>query len=589
MFFTPILQRFSHLKVNLAWVAGLGLLGGLATILQAALLAALVNDVFLRHMALQQCKTLALWFLVAVALRAAATAAADKVATDAALGVKRQLRASLTRHVFNLGPVYLRTEKTGELVNTLMTGVEQLEVYISKYLPQVALAALIPLAIWVLVVGTDWLSAIILAVTAPLIPVFMILIGKGAQGVTDRQWRTLSFLSAHFLDVVRGLTTLKVFNRSKAQIEIIDKITENYRSATMKSLRIAFLSAFALELLTTLSVAMVAVALGLRLLSGHIEFYRAFLVLLLAPEFYLPIRQIGIQFHASMNGVSSAKRIFEILDEPVPGYLPPVSPTPAGSTLCIDFEHVSLTYPGERTPVLEDVSFSILPGETVAVVGPSGAGKSTLFDLLLGFIRPTSGRILVNGVPLDALSMPVWRQQIAYVPQRAQLLEGSIADTLRMGWREAPMEAVKTAAALAQADAFIDSLPAGYNTVLSEDVPLSGGQIQRLAIARAVLRIQRETTTQSSLLALDEPTAQLDLFSEHALQKALQNILPRCSALIVAHRLNTVRQADKVLVLQNGRLVQQGTHQSLISIPGTYRELYAAYGGEQAKEGVGHD
>ncbi|QSO51694.1 thiol reductant ABC exporter subunit CydD [Alicyclobacillus curvatus] len=586
----PWLARFPNLTTRLATVVALNFASGLLMILQAVLLANLVTDVFLRGLGRSALMTPLLWLLAVVILRAVSTGVADNAASQVSIRIRDDLRMRLVRHLFALGPVYLRTERAGELQNSAVTGVEQVDVYVSKYLPQMFHAFLLPLAVWCMVVGTDIWSALILAVTAPLIPLFMILIGKGADAIAKRQWRTLSLLSGHFLDVVRGLTTLKVFNRSRVQVNIIRQMTDAYREATMRSLRVAFLSALVLELLTTLSTAVVAVLLGLRLLNGHIDFHRAFFVLLLAPEFYQPIRMIGTQFHASMNGIEAANRIFSVLDTIPPGLVMPVTDTEAAMTasqnlpidasegaqlsledgVSITFENVSFIYPGSDEAALQNVSFTVPKGAAVAVVGPSGSGKSSLFDVLLGFAAPTGGRVLINGVPLTSDNLVEWREHTAYVPQRTHLFPGTIADNIRLARPEANDEEVRQAAIAARADEFVRRLPQGYETPLGEDVRLSGGQAQRMAIARALLK-------DAAVVCLDEPTAELDVASEHALQLAFASVLRGRTSLIAAHRLKTVQQADLIVVIEDAKSVEIGTHPELLRRNGTYARMWRAF------------
>ncbi|QSO47043.1 thiol reductant ABC exporter subunit CydD [Alicyclobacillus mengziensis] len=581
----PWLARFPNLKTRLATVVVLNFASGLLMIVQAVLLANLVTDVFLRGLGRSALVTPLLGLLVVILFRALLTGLAESAASQVSIRIREDLRMRLVRHVFALGPVYLRSERTGELLNSALTGVEQVDVYVAKYLPQVFHALFLPFAVWCMVVGTDFWSALILALTAPLIPLFMILIGKGADAVAKRQWRALSLLSGHFLDVVRGLATLKMFNRSRAQVNIIRQITDAYREATMRSLRVAFLSALVLEMLTTLSTAVVAVMLGLRLLNGHIDFHRAFFILLLAPEFYQPIRMIGTQFHASMNGIEAANRIFAVLDTKPPGLVIPQSAHEKSTDssrqsklsfkdgVSITFDNVSFTYPGSEDPALANVSFMVPKGAAVAVVGPSGAGKSSLFDLLLGFAEPTAGRILVNGTPLTQDNLAAWRSHTAYVPQRTHLFPGTIADNIRMTRPEASDDDVRQAAMIARADEFVRRLPQGYDTPLGEDVRLSGGQAQRIAIARALLK-------NAAVVCLDEPTAALDVTSEQALQLAFSSVLRGRTSLIAAHRLQTVLQADLIVVIAAAKVVEIGSHDELLRRSGTYASMWRAFAKE---------
>ncbi|MFU8774102.1 MAG: ABC transporter ATP-binding protein/permease, partial [Anaerolineales bacterium] len=347
---------------------------------------------------------------VLIILRSSLQWLAETSASHLATRVKSDLRQRLFEHIQKLGPYFDKGGKnnqhrhTGELVNTAMEGVESLDAYISQYIPQLALATLVPVTILIFVFPLDSLSGLVLLLTAPLIPLFMILIGGLANSLTRRQWKTLSRLSTHFLDVIQGLTTLKIFGRSRAQIEVISKISDRYRQTTLGVLRVAFLSALVLELVATLSTAVVAVQIGLRLLYGYIDFESAFFVLLLAPEFYLPLRMLGTRFHAGMAGITAASRIFEILETPVPNNrridtnqiaLPP-------STISISFKDVHYTYPDGKK-ALDGISFEIPAGQKVALVGPSGAGKSTIARLLHRFLIAESGTICLSGKDLEEI------------------------------------------------------------------------------------------------------------------------------------------------------------------------------------------
>jgi thiol reductant ABC exporter CydD subunit len=508
--------------------------------------------------------------------------------------VKRDLRERLSAHLMMLGPAYAQTERSGELTNTLTEGVEALDAYFSQYLPQLALAVLIPLAILAFVFPLDFTSGLVLLLTAPLIPLFMILIGSLAQELTQRQWLSLSRMSAHFLDVLQGLTTLKLLGRSREQAAVIALISDRFRQTTMGVLRVAFLSALVLELVATLSTAVVAVEIGLRLLYGYLAFEQAFFVLLLAPEFYLPLRLLGTRFHAGTAGVTAARRIFEILDTPLPAPTGDRRPQTADKfnkdaavhvkatakktahssrPLEIRFTDVHYAYDDGQRPALKGVSFTIKTGQKIALVGPSGAGKSTIAHLLLGFIAPTQGLITVDGVPLTELNMAAWRAHLAWVPQQPYLFHASVNDNIRLARPEATLDQVVRAGRQAQAHDFIEALPQGYETIIGErGARLSGGQAQRLALARAFLK-------DAPFLILDEATANLDPLHEVQIQAALQQLMQGRTALIIAHRLSTVYTADKILVMLGGQVVETGSHVSLVQQPGLYRRLVTAYGG----------
>ncbi|WDL95935.1 thiol reductant ABC exporter subunit CydD [Alicyclobacillus sp. ALC3] len=576
-----LLSEIKWVRRLLVVTVGLGLAAGLLIIVQAVFLTHIVDSVFLRKSSLTQVWPSLQMLLGAIALRAAFGWFSEVIALRVAIRVKAQLRMQLLAHLFRLGPAFVHREQSGELVNTAFEGVEQLEPYLARYLPQVSLSALIPLAILVVVFTRDWVSGVIMVVTAPVIVLFMILIGKTAQSAADKQWRAMSILSGHFFDVLRGLTTLKLFNRSRFQADVIQRMSEDYRTTTMGTLRVAFLSSFVLELMATLGTAMMAVAIGLRLLSGHMTFADGFVILLLAPEFYAPIRAIGTQYHASVSGVTAAERILDILSTKPAG----LEDNPDGERpdlkqadlAQVEFRDVSFAYERER-PAVRHVNFSIALGEKVAIVGATGSGKSTLIHLLLGFLRPDSGAITVAGVPLGEMDVKWWREQVSYVPQTAQLFRGTVADNLRIAKSDASLQDLQTACKLASVDEFINGLPSGYETSVGDmGVGLSGGQMQRLALARAFLK-------DSGILILDEPTAHLDVVNESTVEAVLDQLLGARTTFIVAHRLSTIYHADRILVLDNGAIVGEGRHHELWQNNPHYRKLLRAYQGRASRD-----
>ncbi len=554
----------------------LGAAGGLVVILQARQLSAILSAVFIGGQSRPAVAGMFVPLLLILAVRALVAWGADASAGHLAVNVKENLRSQLIRHLFRLGPAYTRGENSGELANTALQGVETLDAYFSQYLPQVALAGLVPLIVLVMVFPVDWLTGLILVLTAPLIPIFMILIGKASEAATRRQWSALSRLSAYFLDTLQGLRELKLLGQSQRQAERVTQAAEQYRLTTMNVLRVTFLSALVLEMVGTISTAVIAVQIGLRLLHGQLIFEQAFFILLLAPEFYLPLRLLGQRFHAGANGIQAARRIFNILNTaalPEPAGIG----APAGTTLTspqvIRFEHVSYTYPDQTRPAVEDISFELHRGQMTALVGASGAGKSTLANLLLRFALPTNGQVLVDGVSLESIPSAVWRRQIAWVPQQPVIFQKSIAENIALGKPEAQLSEIQSAASLALLHERIMALPGGYATVLGEGgARLSGGELQRLALARAFL-------LDAPLLVLDEPTAHLDLNQEALLEETVQHLCDGRTVLVIAHRLPTVFRADQILVLDNGRVVEAGSHQKLSAVDGPYSRLLRLYSG----------
>ncbi|MGW4994831.1 thiol reductant ABC exporter subunit CydD [Streptomyces mirabilis] len=536
----PRLLRYARAtRFFLMAVVGLGAAGAALVIAQAMLIAEVVVGAFQHGHSASELRT-PLVLLVAVAIgRAVVSWLTELAAHRASAAVKSELRGRLLERAAALGPGWLSGQRTGSLVALATRGVDALDDYFSRYLPQLGLAVVVPVAVLARIVTEDWVSAAIIVVTLPLIPVFMALIGWATRSQMDRQWRLLSRLSGHFLDVVAGLPTLKVFGRAKAQAESIRRITGEYRQATMRTLRIAFLSSFALELLATISVALVAVTIGMRLVHGDMDLYVGLVILVLAPEAYLPLRQVGAQYHAAAEGLAAAEEIFSVLETPVPTTGSLVAPEGE-----IGFEGVTVRYPGRSGDAVSDVSFVVEPGETVAVVGPSGVGKSTLLNVLLGFVEPVAGRVRIGGVDLAEADVEEWRSRVAWVPQRPHLYAGSIAENVRLARLDADDAAVRRALADAGALEFVDALPDGVGTVLGEDGSgLSAGQRQRLALARAFL-------ADRPVLLLDEPTASLDGATEAEVVAAVRRLAVGRTVLLVVHRPALLEVADRVVRLE---------------------------------------
>ncbi|MCM3819424.1 thiol reductant ABC exporter subunit CydD [Streptomyces sp. DR3-1] len=535
----PRLLRYARAtRFFLAAVVVLGALGAGLVIAQAMLLAELIVSSFEQRFDTGDLTT-PLLLLVAVALgRALVSWLTELAAHRASAAVTSELRMRLVERAGQLGPGWLGDRRTGSLIALATRGVDALDDYFARYLPQLGLAVVVPVAVLARIVTEDWVSAAIIVVTLPLIPLFMALIGWATQSRMDRQWGLLSRLSGHFLDVVAGLPTLKIFGRAKAQAESIRRITHDYRRATLRTLRIAFLSSFALELLATLSVALVAVTIGMRLVHGDMDLYTGLVILVLAPEAYLPLRQVGAQYHAAAEGLAAAEEVFAVLETPVPhtGTQAP----PAGA---LAFEGVTVRYPGRDAPAVREATFTVEPGETVALVGPSGCGKTTLLQAALGFVAPAEGRVSVGGTDLAEVDREQWHQRIAWVPQRPQLFAGTVAENVRLARPDASEAEVARALEQAGAREFVAGLPAGAETELGEDgAGLSAGQRQRVALARAFL-------ADRPVLLLDEPTASLDGASEEAVVEAVRRLAVGRTVLLVVHRPALLAVADRVVRL----------------------------------------
>jgi ATP-binding cassette, subfamily C, bacterial CydD len=489
--------------------------------------------------------------LLAVLLARAATSyGGEAAALRAAATVKSQLRRRLAGHALRLGPSWLARHRPGEVTTLATRGLDGLDAYFARFLPQLVLACLVPFAVLIRVGLADWISGVVIGVTLPLIPVFAILVGWHTKASTQRQWRLLARLGGHFLDVVEGLPTLKLFGRGQPQAEVIGTVTDEYRKTTMSCLRVAFLSGFVLELAAALATALVAVEVGLRLLAGQLSYQTALLVLLLTPEAYLPLRAVGTQFHASTEGAAAAGDVFEILDTPEPATPAERGPARRPVSLHTDtirLNGVTLAYPGRDHPALAGVTMTIRPGDHITLNGPSGAGKSSLLALLLRLAEPTAGRIEIGGADLASVPLGPWRGQISWVPQNPYLFAASVADNIALGHPSARREAIARAAQAAGAAEFVGNLPHGYDTAVGErGLRLSSGQRQQIALARAFLR-------DAPLLLLDEPTAHLDAATASQLDTALTLMAGR-TVIRVAHDQNPAR--GRVFTLGQGRLRQ---------------------------------
>src|SRR5215210_3733724 len=440
-----LLRQVKSARVFLSCAIALGVLGAAATIAQMVFLSKIVDRVFLAGESLEGVRTLLLLLLGAIVLRAGLLWLREITAQRGAVYVKNELRERLLAHLMRLGPGYTGGERTGELVATVAEGVERLDAYVGRYLPQMALSVFVPLLIAAYLLPVDYVSAVLLLTTAPAIPVLMILVGSHAEKHMQHQWTALSRMSAYFFDVLQGLPTLKIFGRGAAERDRVTEVSDEFRERTLKVLRYAFLSGFVLEFIATLSIALVAVALGVRLLIGSISFEPAFLVLLLAPEFFRPLRELGVHRHAGMEGKASAKRIFEILDTPSPVSTESgATPRPSG-LLNIELSGVAYNYPGSARAALFGVDLTLQTGTCTALVGRSGAGKSTLVNLLMRFMDPESGRISANGIPISDLSVEGWRENLALVPQRPYLFYGSVLENIRLARPAARREEIEQA------------------------------------------------------------------------------------------------------------------------------------------------
>ena len=536
-------------------------------IVQGTLVGGIVGQAFYGEIAGVAPALIAL-LLGVVAGRALLTWGVEVAGRAAATRVLSQLRLDLVRNRLESQPAALDAVESGELAAAVVQGGEGLGTYFGRYLPQVALAAVVPLAIVAWTALIDLTSAIIMLLTLPLVPVFMWLVGTYTEHRTRERYQSLRLLSSHFLDVVRGLPTLRAFNRGHAQVGRIAEVSEQYRGTTMGTLRVSFLSGAVLELAATIGTALVAVTLGVRLVDGGITLAPALTVLILTPELYAPLRQLGAQFHAAADGLVVADRILTLLEAP------PAVASGAGEVPVelgrapIRFEGVSFADPSRLGNVLTEVDLELRPGETVAVVGPSGAGKSTLAALLLRLADPTGGRITIGanrdldttglgggsdpgGRPLDLAELdPVaWRRLLAWLPQRPAILSASVAENIRLADPTASDVRVRDAARMAGADDFVSALPDGYGTLLGEaGRALSAGERRRIALARAFLR-------DAPILILDEPTADLDPASAAVVGEAVERLGEGRTVLLIVHDEALAARADRIVRIEDGRVI----------------------------------
>ena len=531
-------------------------------ILQMYLLSIIINDVFFLS---EQPNTSSLYLLLATIIaRALLIWVRERLAQQKAVRIKSALRLKLFGHLLELGPSYTRSEKTGGLVAVVMDGVEKLDDYFTRYIPSVIHLIILPPTIILFALYIDWLSGLIMLFTGPLIVFFMWLIGTWAKNLTQKLWQELSSMSSYFLDALQGLKTFKIFGANRKESENVAIISDNYRNVTMKVLRVAFLSGMVLELAASISIALVAVQVGIRLIEGLMVYQLGLFVLLLTPEFYLPFRALGQHYHSGMEGVAAAEKIFEITDSSQFKSEPESIVSISNHKITLDFTDVSFTYPISEQPALQNIVCRLEPDTLTAAVGKTGSGKSTFAYLLMGYLQASSGKIMVNGIPLDQLDPEEWKAHIAYVPQQPHFFNMSVLENLLMANPKASHDQVIEATKNAGAHEFINQLPKGYHTLLSENASrLSGGERQRLAIARAFLK-------DAPMLILDEPTSNLDPESEEHIAEATERLIKNRTTLIIAHRLKTVYRADNILVFDNGRIVESGSHDALIRQEGTY-------------------
>ena len=546
----------SHLGLSRHWVllsVSAGVLSALMMIFQAMLLAKIIYSAVFLEVSLEALWPLFIALVPVFLVRGVAVSIKDVCGTQASVTIRRELRQQISDKLIRLGPAYTLSQRSGDLSNLAIEQIEALDGFFARYLPQMALSLIIPLLIIAFVVPYNWAVVVIFLVTAPLVPLFMALVGMKAAEANQRNFAALSHLSAFFLDVLGGMFTLKLFNRSRHQEASLAKASDDFRQRTMQVLRLAFLSSAVLEFFSAISIAVVAVYLGMSFLghldfgswSDSITFYEALFILLLAPEFYLPLRELGTHYHAKAEAIGAAGRIADLLSEPEPEIVSG-DEVIKGNAIAVHLAAVSKRYTGQQVPVLDEATLTISAGEFVAIIGPSGSGKSTVLNLLLGFDQPNEGEIQINNRPLSRLNHEHWLQQVAWVSQHTNLFYGTIRDNLLIACPDASDEVLVKACQTAFAWEFIEPLPQQLDTHLGEGgFGLSGGQIQRLAIARVLLK-------DAPLVLLDEPTANLDKASEGYVLKAIEALAVGRTVIMLTHRLASQSIAQSVYRLSDG-------------------------------------
>lgn len=563
----PLDPRLMHwaqaTRVFLVATVVAGLITTAAIIAQAVLLATIITEVFQQDATLDQVWPQTMMLAGVIVVRAVLAFCVEWAAFHSSARAKSQLRMAVLEHAVALGPEFLDTRSSGELAQLTGRGIDALDTYFARYLPQLVLAVMVPVAIIAMVVTEDLLAAVIIALTIPLIPIFMILVGLYTRKQVDRQWRTLGILAGHFLDVVAGLPTLKVFGRARAQAQTLRDIGDRYRRTTMGVLRVSFLSALVLELLATLSVAIVAVAIGLRLVNGTMDLYTGLLVLILAPEAYLPLRMVGAQFHAAADGLAASEQLLDILDLPLPAE---ATGTIEGrlEQPTVTVTDLTVAFPGRAAPALQGFQLRATPGRVTALAGESGAGKSSALRAILGFVTPQAGSVHLQETAVDhALATTArrdWLAQFAWLPQEPVMVAGTIADNIRLGDSEASDDQVRAAAEVAGL-ADVD-----LSQRLSDGgAGVSAGQRRRIGLARVLLR-------EAPVVLLDEPSAALDEATEAVVVDAVSRLRDQGRVVVVvAHRPALLRLADDTVHLQAPDPDEAVPSEPVVSLPGLGR------------------
>ncbi|MFW5433467.1 thiol reductant ABC exporter subunit CydD [Paenibacillus apiarius] len=565
------LLGYKGIKPVLFWLTVLTLVQSISIIFLAKWLAEVISALFAGEPLQEQAGTTML-FLLAFVLRQAAALLQQKVAYRFAEKTGADVRKRLMEKLFQLGPRFSKSEGTGNLVTLVLEGVSQFRTYLELFLPRMISTAITPIMVVAFVFMQDMVAGIILVLTMPILIAFLILVGLAARKQMDRQWESYRILSNHFVDSLRGLETLKFLGRSRAHSGTIDRVSDQYRSATLRTLRVAFLSSFALDFFTMMSVASVAVSLGLRLVEGNMTLVTGMTILILAPEYFLPVRMVGADYHATLNGKEAGKAIDSILAHDAmsatPSDLPPVLTWTEESTLTLS--GIQVRHEEEGPSSLEDVTLTVTGMQKIGIIGESGAGKSTLIDVLAGFLPPSAGQFELNGKSVQALTDEAWRKETTYIPQHPYLFSSSLADNVRFYAPEASKEEVEQALSAAGLSGLAASLPQGCDEMIGNGGrALSGGQEQRVALARAFL-------CDRPIVLLDEPTAHLDIETEYELKETMLSLFEHKLVFLATHRMHWMPDMDLIIVLDHGRVAETGTHEQLLARRGVYYDMMAS-------------
>ena len=545
------------------------LVESLAIVGQAWFFGTLINNFIFSENTLHDERYSIIYLGIAIIVRLLAHYIQESVANRLGSAVKATFRERALEHMFKLGVQH--KERHGDVIHMLTDGLEQVDAYVARYIPQILYAIMIPLIMGIAIVDTLPIIGIILIITVPLIPFFMILIGKQADRLNKEQWERMSFLSGHFLDVLQGITTLKLFGRAKDQIKVIGRLSEEFKDSTLRVLRVAFLSALVLELVSTISTALIAVYLGLTLLDGKISFFSAFFILLLAPEFYTPFRQLGAAFHTGMAGKTSILKYEEFMNRqpslPIGG-----QSQLKGKVQAIEIKDLTFTYADSENGV-QHISLEAKRNSPIMLVGESGAGKSTIAHIIGGFLTAPKGSVTIDGLDLCDIDIEWWRQQITYVSQHPHIMKGTLRDVLSFGMNVSDEEIIEACKEVQLLDVIYRQQD-GLDTVIGEGgLGLSGGERQRVALVRAFLR-------KGQVLILDEVTAHLDVKTEAIISSAIKRLMDNKIVIIIGHRLQTMHWASTLYVLKHGRIIQQGSYAKLLAVDGYFKDLVTSGLGE---------